>query len=438
MVRGWSVRRKLSIAAVFVMILMIVLQFQACGKVDLGDSLVLAQGQSSSALRQQIENAENQRISEEITAYADSYYKYLIAKKTAIVAFDVQADLSTFSTKSKFTVIDSSVNRANFESSMSGAPLILKNGLNGFSALEFLPANKSVLQIPKNKAISTDQISIWIALNSGASGQILVMESLNADGSLNQEKLEMSLVEQSLRIKKFTEGGVVEAATERFNVESGAMLIMVQVGSAKDEIVVQINGSEVLVNFAYDGSPAPWRKTPRVLALGDSINGSAALIGELVAMGHKSIPAEINQVNRSMAERWGIASYYFDESLPVPEMIEEAPADPMVDPPPEGTGTTPAPVNPNTPKFDQFKMVFSAKCASCHTEWDAISEAVWLTSKAKDGTPLIASKSLQNSTLYLRLKGAKFGDVAKQNMPAGGTLSSSDLQIVEDWILGLP
>lgn len=92
---------------------------------------------------------------------------------------------------------------------------------------------------------------------------------------------------------------------------------------------------------------------------------------------------------------------------------------------------TPTPV-PVTQAFLNAKNVFTAKCVSCHGNFNSYTtEDQWVSNG------YVVANNLRESRVYFRLTGAALG-VGNENMPLGtAALSASEMDIVKAWIEGM-
>lgn len=88
-----------------------------------------------------------------------------------------------------------------------------------------------------------------------------------------------------------------------------------------------------------------------------------------------------------------------------------------------------------TPAFQAAQAILRDKCATCHTQ---ASHASWGNISASQfvALGLVTAGSLTGSQLYTKITGNSTG--IPGNMPVGGAnLSSTELQTIETWILGM-
>ncbi|WP_413561059.1 hypothetical protein [Bdellovibrio sp. HCB209] len=87
-----------------------------------------------------------------------------------------------------------------------------------------------------------------------------------------------------------------------------------------------------------------------------------------------------------------------------------------------------------SPQFQAAQAVLRDKCATCHTQashpaWANISESQFVS------RGLVTAGSLSGSILYTKITGNSVGG---GNMPpSGGTLSVTEMQALETWILNM-
>jgi uncharacterized membrane protein len=80
----------------------------------------------------------------------------------------------------------------------------------------------------------------------------------------------------------------------------------------------------------------------------------------------------------------------------------------------------------SNPFFAQAKEVFRVNCTPCHS-YQGLSEAQLID------TGLIIPGNAENSQLYYRLRNSA-GSNGPKNMPTWGSLTTSDIQLIRDWI----
>jgi uncharacterized membrane protein len=79
-----------------------------------------------------------------------------------------------------------------------------------------------------------------------------------------------------------------------------------------------------------------------------------------------------------------------------------------------------------SPGFSSVRSILRQNCANCHSYHTFTEEQLVTAGALKKGDPA-------NSSIYYRLVGSTQGGGPK-NMPTGGTLTFSDLQLIETWI----
>ncbi|WP_413587252.1 hypothetical protein [Bdellovibrio sp. HCB274] len=88
-----------------------------------------------------------------------------------------------------------------------------------------------------------------------------------------------------------------------------------------------------------------------------------------------------------------------------------------------------------TPQFQAAQAILRTECATCHTQashqsWGNISEAQFIS------LGLVSPGSLSGSLLYTKLRNNSVNSTG--NMPQAYALSTTQIQTIETWILGIP
>ncbi|WP_413581179.1 hypothetical protein [Bdellovibrio sp. HCB288] len=87
-----------------------------------------------------------------------------------------------------------------------------------------------------------------------------------------------------------------------------------------------------------------------------------------------------------------------------------------------------------TPAFQAAQAILRTECATCHTQashqsWGNISEAQFIA------LGLVSPGNLSGSQIYTKLRGNSVNSTG--NMPPSYSLSNSQIQTIETWILGI-
>ena len=82
-----------------------------------------------------------------------------------------------------------------------------------------------------------------------------------------------------------------------------------------------------------------------------------------------------------------------------------------------------------TANFLAARTVMLSSCFACHGSWSAWTEAEFVSNGR------VVATSLADSILYTRIRGNSTGVAG--NMPQNGSLSSEDIVVIKNWILGM-
>jgi mono/diheme cytochrome c family protein len=92
-------------------------------------------------------------------------------------------------------------------------------------------------------------------------------------------------------------------------------------------------------------------------------------------------------------------------------------------------GNAPKPDPSASVLFASAQAVFQQRCVSCHASYSANTEAQWVAGGS------VVPAHPERSSVYSVLKGASVG--GNETMPQGGTLSTTELDTLRNWILNI-
>ncbi len=81
--------------------------------------------------------------------------------------------------------------------------------------------------------------------------------------------------------------------------------------------------------------------------------------------------------------------------------------------------------------FGKALSVLVDRCITCHADFGSLTtEAAWVASGR------VVAGNISQSSIYYRLNGAGLG-VGSEDMPQNSLLSSSEITLIRNWILGM-
>lgn len=264
-----------------------------------------------------------------------------------------------------------------------------------------------------NKTLYADQVSVVVAADKSATGNLLTVRS-----GAGIEESSISITNGKIRASR--SNSVNTSFSEFLEVDLPAsgdkMVVAAAFGVKAADISLMVNGIIQKGTIQKTGSPFDFSYTLRdhlTGASGGSVYEYVVFGGDSLSSKGKLTNAELNVMSRYIANNNMIPNVVFD-----PVLINEETDG--------GPGAT------ENPLFLAAKSIIDAKCINCHKSGGNSPNLVGLTESKAVANGWVVKGSPESSMLYYRLQGAT-GPGAK-NMPVGGSIAPDQVKAVSDWI----
>ncbi|WP_374074007.1 cytochrome c [Bdellovibrio bacteriovorus] len=268
-----------------------------------------------------------------------------------------------------------------------------------------------------NKAMLADQVSMIIAADTTATGNLITVRA-----GAGSEESSISVTGGKIRAMRFNSVGTSYSEYLEVALPSSGdkMVVAAAFGAKASEISLLVNGVVQSGTLVKTGTPFDYSYTQK-----DKTSAPAAgQVYEYVVFGGDSVSkkgkltnSELNVMARYVANNNMIANVIYD-----PALLNDT-----------GDGGGGDDVNP---KFVTAKAIIDAKCINCHKSGGNSPNLVNLTESKAVGNAWVIKANPEGSKLYYRLQGSS--GPGSKDMPSGGSISAAEVQAIADWINSIP